>query len=1153
MNMPTTEQFIENKLQQVIARNAVEHSAVLTSAETVVLMTSYLLEERCSSNKAEQQAIDSFLKVLNPECLRPKKKMQELSSLGFNDRCSTLWDCISKINLPELKKRIENLRLPLIVSVEDTGYISFGKNLESFANARGNESYIWMDIRNSDLENAGEVSVSSMQPVDLEKSTIETEHSVSTTQEDASVSNTTPQNSVDGVSAYRVAKVDNGEDLNKPFVQLYQKLLNNQPNGKAPQYVWQWLLKQSQYDDIKSCFNTNNTNGLLLPSVIKPNTAKLLCLYIGEFYKREYDRNNNFPIPISQQLFSRLFEYQEYPPIKPYRNVCNNTNLYTLYVSGGLPIHYLANHTNQYQTLVKALFLLLDPDSDELDKERGKQLLSSVNNTALRESYIQKHSIFEYIARVQHGGQVWDKSDNSISDFQNMSNFVQDYKSKLNNCPCEKFRTKYSLWIDSVQSVPETIRPTICLYPEENGERHYALSKQRLNALGISNLCNEFELCVKDGSTILTSLHFSLCCNGDYIADDLQQDIPLDAISVAALPQKVYNIEYQDATNNKKLKSITLLPEDYLQFYTDDDPQYGASYVAPKGAAAFRSSAVLYDSNKQKVESVDYANNDTSIQIPNSSLRWVLFKQCVTLVSIQGQKTKSLSLYNTQGRFYAIPKSNSFSGFDTATSPIISNEKHCYSCQLQNKTENGVYLVKDTNIEFDLYKASNGTRLDDWKYSIGYRYSDSDTWTPYKSSTPLPQGYVQFRILLGTFESIVECFVLACDAKMIQEKNGNTYRYRISKVTDVNSCSLNFGFNPLKNDIVGSGNNKKDDIKFSIGSTNGSGARLLLSAYNPHPTVVVTDTHGKLVTGDLIVAWAERYAVKSINSGVYSLQNLSVDGIYNFLMQVLTANIQHNVYKPQQPKDLSQIDSQIISGRKDIKVYTNLFSDNIKTAGMSFYVLDFKNNTLMAVQGNNSVDVLNNAKSLVQSKRMQDGGLLFQSLKGVWMTNTYLKPEYIPYGQQQSVTNPQLYPLQTKYKISGNQTTASSSFKGNCRTSRLTNYEKGKEYRTQNAYAQFEIACEHRLYFAELDCLLSMCWSAKNSNLQRPTPTRIYDFLVGYVQYCANQHKDCDIDGLLRLSREFLFDWKDIHKKVEKAIGLPITTKLQTTYNDLIK
>ena len=743
-----------------------------------------------------------------------------------------------------------------------------------------------------------------------------------------------------------------------------------------------------------------------------------------------------------------------------------------------------------------------------------------------------------------------------------MSHFVQDYKSKLNGSFREKFRTKYSLWIDSVQSAPETIRPTICLYPEENGERHYALSRQRLNALGISAPDNEFELCVKDGADILTSLHFSLCCNGDYIADDLQQDIPLAAISIADLPQKVYNIEYQDATGqNFTLRSVDLLPKwGYLQFYTGDDPQYGASYVAPKGSVVFSSSAVLYDSDKWKVESVDYKNNDTSIQIPNSSLWWVLFKQCITLVSVKNNKTKSL--YNTQGHFYAIPKQASYSKFDAATSPIISNENHCYPCQLNVSTDiKKVHLVKDTHIEFDLYKASDGAELKDMQADIDYRYinSDRDDWKHYDPNTPLPQGYVQFRILLGTFESIVECFVLACDAKMIQEKNGNMYRYRISKVTNVVSCHNGFTFNNLNADIVGSGTNKKDDIKFSIGSTNGSGACLLLSAYNPHPTVVVTDVHGKPVTGDLIVAWAERYAVKSINSGVYSLQNLSVDGTYNFLMQVLTANIQHNVYKPQQPKDLSQIDSQIISGRKDIKVYTNLFSDNIKTAGMSFYVLDFKNNTLMAVQGNNSVDVLNNAKSLVQSKRMQGGGLLFQSLKGVWLTNIYFKPEYIHYGSKQNVPrDPRLFSLQTRYQNNGTQKTAmSSATKGDYRIDCLKDYAnpKDKVYCNSSTYARFETACEHGLYFAELDCLLSMCWSIKNNNLQGLTPKRIYDFLVGYIRYCVSQNKDCDIDGLLRLSREFQFDWggRAIHKKVEKAIGLPITTKLQKTYKDLIK
>ena len=101
----------------------------------------------------------------------------------------------------------------------------------------------------------------------------------------------------------------------------------------------------------------------------------------------------------------------------------------------------------------------------------------------------------------------------------------------------------------------------------------------------------------------------------------------------------------------------------------------------------------------------------------------------------------------------------------------------------------------------------------------------------------------------------------------------------------------------------------------------------------------------------------------------------------------------------------------------------------------------------------------------------------------------------------------------------------------------MTQYAKEypPKFLSEYAYRQFEIACEHKLFFAVFDSLISMCWDAKNNTFLNKEKAKfkknIMDFLIGYIAYS----KEPSIVCLKRLAREFLFDWESIKKNVKNS------------------
>ena len=149
----------------------------------------------------------------------------------------------------------------------------------------------------------------------------------------------------------------------------------------------------------------------------------------------------------------------------------------------------------------------------------------------------------------------------------------------------------------------------------------------------------------------------------------------------------------------------------------------------------------------------------------------------------------------------------------------------------------------------------------------------------------------------------------------------------------------------------------------------------------------------------------------------------------------------------------------------------------------------------------------------------QHDSLLFQSLKDISYTDVFYAPKFISRTGQDVKNN----------------------VKKDERQRKLADYadmNNRKSFVTDYAYQQFEIACEHKLYFPVFDPLLGMCWDVNNKTFLDVTKTKfkknLLCFLQGYIDYTNKYSHELCIAGLKRLAREFLFDWKIIKKDIEK-------------------
>ncbi len=1108
--------ILKGVLQKIIAVNA--NKKLLTVDLALGLIGAYMLK-KYGAGISNWGAMERFLRYLRGECFKGKKRSL-INDYSFSECAIYITSFLSLQAFEEKRGSLNSLELKVVTKIDDNGYLSFNdKTFNVYANQQlidgvPAQNYMLTDVTTEDCieDNVGENNNVTDNNVDAEENSgdnITTETEAMANYDNSNEQETvTPENPILLTSDNGTRKRNSCTD-NNPFIQLYDELIAANPeNRRNAKFVWQWLVTKNEYDKIKASFADCK---IPTPSRWDDKTTKLLSIYIGEFYKREYENNAT---PFSQLgentpnvNFRNYKEICEKLEIEPYRKD-NQAHLHTLFVNGGLPVHFISSKLDNDQSnlFIDGLSKLLDVE-EEIDISEGEEALGKVSNIALRESYQKEsgHSIFEYIQAIMAGNMTWDDSDNESDDFRGFIDKIKEANKKA--AERKKFKLFYSLWtyFQGSDLMEFSLQPQIRFNPEEGGDRHYAISIQRLANWGITNPPAQFSLRLGDNE-----VKFTKCYNGDYISWDMTDRINLNRLDRNLKTDDLLHSDFTivfDRLNGEssQIRNDFNLPfkNGYLQFYTDDDPSM-ASWNSFKGTHSFLWSGLMYDKNRYHLLS------PVTITNINEELGWVTFSDCVAFEDRKNGKIHSF--FNSKGRIYAKPSE------DSLHRKIIDSPCLLPNCLLDGIAkctiggeESHAYIVKSSNLKFDVFRVTNDEKVNSnpiVEYKSAQEYQDPlSSWKQYGSRS-LDQGLYVFRIFNARYSTEVRCLVLPNNAKIEFYNNSTPYSIKFIGFTNVSSEGVPSSERDNSIDFRIS-NNNVDSFDFAIGDEYGS---VSLQTYHPKPQTHVY-LYGKEINVNdtpILIAYADEIEVKYISSNSCNTFHLcEKNKIYKRLWDALTATAQGDNFELLTRKIGIKLDETKSDSTLEIRVYTQKYQNQPdNTAKMM--LLDLKENQVILLDGSNL--------QVLQNGRKHDM-LLFQSLKDVEYTDKFYARKFIPKNGQKVAYN----------------------VKVELRIDRLNRYADNnyRKYLTEYAYQQFEIACEHKIYFAVFDSLLSMCWNPRKNCFhdkdRNPFKKNIFLFLNGYLKYTVKNTTEPSIAGLKRLAREFLFDWKIIKSDIENS------------------
>ena len=888
-------------------------------------------------------------------------------------------------------------------------------------------------------------------------------------------------------------------------------------------HTWQWLLSAKEYEQIKSFVFLNV---IPTPAKLDLSFAKLLRLYIGEFYKREWDGNNNPFRALGKSVNSEFKNYKlicEKTRLTAYTKI-NETHLQTLYVDGGLPIHYIYSKldSNKSSLLIECLSYLFETDDDSAIAEGEYKLGKSTGSTALRESYHQGigHSIYEYINAIRDQKQTWEDADNSNQEF---SEFVEKVKAaRITQENRRKFKIQYSLWTccNKDDLLEFSLIPAIRFKPiDEKGIRHYAIPSKKIQEWGIILNSCQFELIVQNRSIL-----FSWCYAGDYIAREMKTSIELlpicrEALSLEALLGPRIEIRCQQDQIDISLPENAIISSacnGILQLYTNDDPSM-ALWQSNKANRSCRWSGVLFDKSRYTP-----CDSMTKVIEINPSFGWVVFEEKILLSDLKKEKT--IAIFNRKDSLYASVERDTLHPItDSALIVPSCITDKAFSCTILGRTR-PVYFVKSKNIHFvvgnsetsELYKQD----IVDDVFTISFQpisefEKTSGHWLDYDCNSELEQGLYVFRVAFRSLSTTLYCYALPEKSCLSAYLANDPHKLIFSNIDNVTSLDGLRSSKKGRNEFLIE--KQEDYFNFTIDG-------ILVKTYNPRPQI-----HAYLngiEVHQLPLPFAEEIRISIISNDGCSTYYLSdKENVYKRLFVELTLTATGIGNSALQPIPLYEIDPFLDSRFcKDyyIRIYTHVITNSIRIDNLLF--LDLRDNTIEPMP---EIDSINYAKNY--AKEHWDG-LLFQSLGDLSRTNSFYAPIFISRKGKKP---------DKKDKIRARQ-------------ERLDRYVEQSIWSNNYIYIQFDIACKHNLYFALFDALLCMIWDKNNHNFYSRKRAIVRDrlavFLNGYISYCKSLTLDINILGLIRLSREFQFDWNILSDRfgVFDAVTIDIYKKITT-------
>lgn len=926
----------------------------------------------------------------------------------------------------------------------------------------------------------------------------------------------------------RSAIKSNGQEVNKKLEDIYDSLISG--FGCEPKYEWQFLLSNAQYLDLKQKLTQ-------LPAF--PPTAKLsekaskaIAVYVSEFYKREYDGSLNAFKAIQKDNKSDIINNIKGMPV--YSKV-NDALLFSLYVDGGLPVSYLAGKLGKdNDSLISFLRGLLAKDDFKrsLAFANLPKKSQDLNNTAFKGSLRNKGSIYEQITAITAGKEVFSPDDVSSADGI-YATFLKHIRES------EEFSSKF--WISYIvfyDSDDEffSIRPVLHLRPEQDGERHYAISTARLASWGLGNIEGPVSINIhrnSDGAVILkdekgravNDIVFIPCMNHDYVEHCRRDTFFLPDrdknFSWEDIYFESYTARIDDSKGNSKDITGFLFKqkrEPYIKLFSRD----GYEWQSYKGNKSFPHAAILFD----PAQCMPVDGNYLSI---NATAGLAFYDYSIDFIV----KKKKITFFNSKGRIAASPK-NEFI-HTLGTSSILSiPEDGLYEYLHSDGISEKVLLIKDIPIKFDVMSADDNVPINT-DCSV-YLINTNGDRSKYDGA-PLPLGYIKFEITFDErYFASVPCFVLPSSAEIKAESNLNKITFaNFSELLSVKTQRVSVSNGTNKICTIRKGEDD-DFIQFEICTDKDDGS-LFLQTYYPANQTIFKAEDGTVIkavgpTKDAIpVVFAGHSSKTEVLEGRASTTPIIVNSakVANYILEkcfnVDEASSERGRNGENGYKFTAYSQDLTPSATGNDRVYEVMRKSDRKTLesytdSCRFFFLDFDTLSVSEVPAETNIENNTYVRTLDVSGTDSEG-MLFQSLKGKDWAPYYFRPRYVP-GRN-------------------NRRDRVVSAKRSDKMYRIFGFSDS-EYKSPRAFKSFEIACEHKLYFSSMDILSGIIceygeYSIDGSKFKtlrdgNVIANRIVNFFKSYIDFCKINSQAVRYDGLWRLAKEFIFDWLYIPKSI---------------------
>lgn len=921
--------------------------------------------------------------------------------------------------------------------------------------------------------------------------------------------------------------------------QVYDKLVETRGSSfEKPTYIWQWAFTIGEYSEItKAASKCNNltTNEEKEALLRYDKCVFIIVAYVAERYKREWNGNDNTDNALiqigydgsqfSKEIARKYFKDRSDIMIFRHDNEARTHEyLESLRMEGGLPVVRINGDT-----------ALADfAENLHYNRERAIYILSEkINNECMKYSYKENLSIYHYITQLlQPNGlrNIYGSDVDTVADIMGYADKLAKGRTEADR---KKTRLTYQAWHDADSNSPVSLTPILHMYPEDDGERHFAISPSRLSSWDIDNVSsiNSFTLDFVDANeqpiviydenySEMDSIYFSKCYNGDFVEFNARKRFIFPTIPEEKLSMETIQLSNCTCRLQTDLSPIFERPHiipkakalDYIQLYSNDN----RFWVSNKGNIPFKYSALIV-----KVSKKCHPTNDNYENLSNG-LVWVPFTTHVELCVNGNNKV----VYNAQGSIYAFPQSSCI--HPICRSPYAKNLESGLIdfCNNSSGETDNVYLIRPSDIAFDVYRedrrAKKGIKVESTQ-AVLYRQGSQDNWTTYAPGTKLNSGYVEFNVTVeNRYSTVVKCFVLPsnCNIDIELHRKRVLFNNIECKVKHGNR-TLNLLNNTTYTYILQ--NNKGNSLEGTNGlltfSVHCNEGHFHVMTLHPVQGTFYMLNDGKILSSKqnnlrtTPVAFIGRFKRIKIDGDGGKIEHIghTYPDAYKYVLEQ-----QFNCTLPtlENGKEVDGCRYVAYSGSFEKVENRRIYRvpGNAEPQKGCFYFLSLESNEIFEIPHgeDRSLDL----ESIVHE------GILFQSLKSRSPMDVYLRPMYVP------ETN--LSP--TKPKIEDRK---------KAKAERIEGFIQKKSYMTDFAYTCFDIAAEHGLYFSTFDILLSLIAEYKTEDIK----TRICEFLAGYEEHCKSTNTPPNYTALWRLSTEFVFDWLFISTNDYDSAGVSDETR----------